>query len=73
MNEYFFRLGLSAYDVEQLFYRGQQSAIIIRSERGLRIQLQPKHLVPFITKDGIHGRFCLKTGQNNKFISLNRV
>lgn len=73
MNEYYFKLALSAAEVERGFYSSGYQHVRITSEQGTRIQLAIRHLVPFVTHQGINGRFCLRTDTAHKFISLEKI
>lgn len=68
--EHFFSINLSADDVEEAIYRRQLHHVIVSSEQGVRIKLPLQRLIPFVTKNGIQGRFCLRTGFDDRFISL---
>ncbi len=57
---------------EQLLrvYTGSARNLIVTTDRGIVLQLDAQHLTKFTTKEGVHGRFVLKTTSTNKFISL---
>lgn len=73
MHEYYLNLYMSASDVERNFYGSGLRDVVATSENGIRIQLAMRHLFPYITHDGIRGRFRLRTDANHKFISLKKV
>lgn len=73
MHEYYLNLYMSAVDVERNFYGSGLRDVVATAENGVRIQLAIRHLVPFITRDGIRGRFRLRTDINHKFISLEKI
>ena len=41
------------------YYQGQAGAVIVRAEDGRRVQLPASALRPFVTEQGIYGRFQL--------------
>lgn len=71
--EHYFSLSLSAAYIEEAIYRRQLHYLLVLSEQGVSIRLPLQRLIPLIAKDGIYGRFCLRTGADNRFISLSRV
>lgn len=73
MYEYFFSLSMPAYEVEQVFYESRLQHLIVTTENGMRVQLALRHLVRFISREGISGRFRLRTDLNHKFLSLDKV
>ena len=73
MNRYYLNIHLTALETEQLFYGSGIQTIIVTAENGLRVQLAIRHLVPFITREGISGRFLLRTDSQQAFISLERL
>jgi len=68
----YFRLSLPAERYLH-YYRGNARAVIVRSEDGRRIQLPAASLRPFVTAEGIIGRFQLTLDENNKLIDVRRV
>lgn len=73
MHEYYLNLYMSAVDVERNFYGSGLRDVVTTAENGMRIQLAIRHLVPFISHNGIRGRFRLRTDINHKFISLEKI
>ncbi len=55
------------------FYQGNASWVAITAEDGRKLKLPAKNLRPYLTHDGISGRFILKFDDNNKMISLTRL
>jgi hypothetical protein len=55
------------------YYRGNARAVIVRSEDGRRIQLPAANLRPFVTAEGIVGRFELTLDEHNKLIDIRRA
>jgi hypothetical protein len=72
-NAYYFALVFSASELEQKLYREGTEHIIVVTENHLRVQIPLRRLVPFITYDGIRGRFKLITDAQNRFVSLQKV
>ncbi|RTE87214.1 MULTISPECIES: DUF2835 family protein [Gammaproteobacteria] len=73
MHEYYFSIVMSALDVEHYYYGQGGNSVVITAENGLRLQLAIRHMVPFISRNGIRGRFKLCTDQNHKFVSLEKI
>ena len=55
------------------YYRGSAKNILVKAEDGRRIQFPANALQPFITADGIHGRFRLFFDKNHKFLKLELI
>ena len=55
------------------FYRGSMRQVIAKSTTGQKVQFPASLLQQHVGHDGIHGRFVLTVGANNKCISLERV
>lgn len=72
MQRHRFQLNLSA-ETFLHYYRGAASAVIVRAEDGRTIQLPAKHFRPFVTANGISGRFELVLDANGKLIELRRL
>ena len=67
-----FRLRISTEKLEQ-FYRGDARMVRALSDTGLRIAFQAKHLRPFVTMRGVHGRFVMELDEDNKMLSLRKL
>ncbi|MCP3867477.1 MAG: DUF2835 domain-containing protein [Gammaproteobacteria bacterium] len=67
-----FRVALPA-DRYLSYYQGFASNVIVRSEDGRRIQLPAARLRPFLTKEGIFGRFELILSDLNKLVDIRRL
>ena len=70
--EYEFEIHLSAEEYLQ-YYQGVVHAIQVQSKCGKRIQFAADKLRPFVMADGIHGRFKLQLGKNNKFLGIQKI
>ena len=68
----YFRISLPAERYLH-YYRGNARAVIVRSEDGRRVQLPAANLRPFVTAEGIEGRFELTLDENNKLIRIRRA
>jgi len=67
-----FSLAISADDYLR-FYQGKARNVSVRTDDGCRTEFPAEHLRPFVTHDGIHGRFELVFDEMNKFVELRRV
>ena len=67
-----FGLRISADEVLR-YYRGEARAVVVRADSGLRLQLPASALRPFVTADGVSGRFAMQYGADGKLISLRRL
>ena len=65
----FFAIDLS-YNQYLDYYQGLASNVQVRAFDGRLVRLPAVRLKPFLTHNGIHGRFVLTMDQNNKFVSL---
>ena len=70
--EYEFEIHLSAEEYLQ-YYQGVVNSVQVRSKCGKRIQFSADKIRPFVMSDGIHGRFKIQLGANNKFLGLKRI
>ncbi|MBF0255457.1 MAG: DUF2835 domain-containing protein [Gammaproteobacteria bacterium] len=67
-----FWTGISA-DEFLRYYQGEAVMASVVAEDGRRIQFPARHLRPFVTPEGIFGRFEMILDENNRFVSLKRV
>lgn len=72
MTSYEFHLRIPATQYLD-FYRGTMRQVIANSISGQKVQFPASLLQQYVGHDGIHGRFVLTVGDNNKCISLQRV
>lgn len=72
MREYQFELAISADDI-LAYYQGAAKTVVTEDITGLRIQIPAQSLRPFVTREGVHGRFCVRVDQNNKLLDIRRV
>jgi hypothetical protein len=55
------------------FYRGTMRQVIAKTITGQKVQFPASLLQQHVGYDGIHGRFVLTVGENNKCVSLDRA
>lgn len=69
-----FTFGLSlSRDEILLMYQGHARRLVVRSDQGLTLELGLDKIRPFVGQSGVHGRFLLKTGDDHRFIGLERI
>jgi len=54
-------------------YQGVASVVVVQADDGRRVQLPANSLRPFVSQQGIVGRFELELDQNNKLIKLKKL
>lgn len=67
-----FILSISSQDYLR-FYQGTGKTVVTTSVDGRQVQFPAARLRPFVSHNGVHGRFELKFDHNNKFVSLHRT
>lgn len=72
MNHYFFNLNINYLDCENL-YSPTINTCLVTDVTGKRIQMPVMNLRPFVTKNGIQGRFRLTVDENNKLKSFEKI
>lgn len=72
MRQYTFRLALSSEEI-MLMYQGHARRLVVRTEQGLTIELGLEKIRTFVTISGVYGYFRLKTQDDHRFISLERI
>ena len=55
------------------YYQGSAGAVQVHSECGKRLSFPARHLRPFMTHFGIHGRFQLTVSAEHRFIELKKL
>ncbi len=55
------------------WYAGAVRDVVARAEDGRRVQFPASALRPFVTHDGVHGRFRLRIDGAQRLISLERL
>ncbi|WP_029911511.1 DUF2835 family protein [Pelobacter seleniigenes] len=69
---FYFRLRLSQSQYLR-YYQGQTSSIQVTTECGKKLRFPASRLRPFLTKNGIEGRFVLTIGQDNRFVNMQQL
>ncbi len=72
MRQYLFSALLNA---EQClaYYSGEIKYVLVTTDDGVRIQLQFRHLLPFIDSLGLRGRFRLSVSEQGAFVRLEKI
>jgi hypothetical protein len=55
------------------YYRGAARAVIAVTDDGLRVQFPADALRPFVTTEGVHGRFALEFDERHRFKAIRRI
>ncbi len=55
------------------YYQGVASAVVATAEDGRTVRFPANLLQPFLTHQGISGRFVLSFDNNNKFKALKKI
>lgn len=69
---YYFRLQISQQQFLR-YYQGTATDIHVRSENGQTLRFPAKHMRPFVTANGISGRFCLTVTAQHRFVRISRA
>ena len=72
MATYHFTLSIPAEEYVR-YYQGQARQVVVETAEGLTLRFPAGNLVKFVTRNGIHGDFCLKCDETNKLIKLERL
>ncbi|OPX56668.1 Protein of unknown function [Oceanospirillum multiglobuliferum] len=72
MQEYVFSISVSAEEYMS-YYSGQVRNVIVHDTYGRRVQLPANVFRPFVTHNGIHGRFRVTVGDNHKLQGIERI
>lgn len=72
LNEYELSISATYAECERLYLTGNNT-VVVKATNGLSVQLPTKNLRPFVTPDGIHGRFKLIVNKQNKIQSLTKI
>lgn len=57
----------------QRMYSGQAKYVFCRSVDGRKVQFPANILRPFVTREGIRGRFIIHFSEDNRFQSIARL
>jgi len=69
---YTFSLAVPAHQMAR-YYHGSASDVQVRADTGQLLKFAARHLRPFLTPQGVNGRFELQTDENQRFLSLKKV
>ncbi len=72
MHRYEFRVHLSPQEFLRV-YQGAVSHLVVRATTGQRVQVPASRFRPFVTTDGVSGRFVLTCDDQHKCLDLQRV
>ena len=70
--QFYFRLQIDQQQILR-YYQGTASQVQVVSECGRRLQFPAMRLRPFLTQNGISGRFQLTIAANNRFVKLKKI
>jgi hypothetical protein len=72
VKQYTFRLALSSEEI-MLMYQGHARRLVVRTEQGLTLELGLEKIRAFVAINGVYGYFLLKTQDDHRFLSLERI
>ena len=72
MKEFYFSLSIPAEEY-LAYYEGVASDVITTNNEGKHIKFPAYVLRPYLTNQGIYGRFVLQCDEQNKFVSIKKV
>ncbi len=72
MHRYEFSVHLSPQEFLRV-YQGAVSHLVVRATTGQRVQVPASRFRPFVTTDGVSGRFVLTCDDQHKCLDLQRV
>lgn len=72
MKEYRFAIDLSEDEILR-YYAGDSVTIRVSATNGRHVRFPASALRPFVTPEGVHGAFFLRTDDDNKLIELKRI
>ncbi|MBL1277574.1 MAG: DUF2835 domain-containing protein [Ectothiorhodospiraceae bacterium] len=72
MPEYQFRLSISAQKYLS-FYEGVAQEVVVTLSNGQSLQFPAEILRPFVTREGVYGKFVLRVDAQNKLQGIDRV
>jgi len=55
------------------YYRGSASMVAVTAADGTRLRFPAACLRPFVTREGIHGRFLIRFDENNRLLGIERL
>ena len=72
MHTYYFSLSLN-YEECRVLYLPENHSVVVTEEKGKRIQIHSKNLRPFVSQNGLRGRFRLVINKDKKLVSLDKM
>ena len=72
MRQYQFNAVLTAEQCLQ-YYQGKVKYVVVTADDGTRVQLQFRHVQPFIDSLGLRGRFRLTVSEQGAFKQLEKI
>ena len=54
-------------------YQGRANRVLLHSRDGRKVSLPAHHLKPFLTHEGVHGRFELEFSSSGELLALRRL
>jgi len=55
------------------YYRGRASMVAVTADDGSRLRFPAASLRPFVTREGVHGRFLIRFDENLRLLELRRI
>ncbi len=55
------------------YYRGKAASVSVMAEDGRRLRFPAETLRPFVTREGISGRFVLRFDERNRLQGIDRI
>ncbi len=55
------------------YYRGAVRNVQVKAEEGVSVRFPAQILRPYLTHEGIVGRFVLRYGADNRFIAIEKI
>jgi len=55
------------------YYRGSAHSVVVQSEDGRTVRLPAGNLRPFVTSEGICGRFEISVDENSSLLEIRRL
>ncbi len=72
MSQIYFSLDMSP-ESYLAYYRGRARNVVVVAEDGRRIAFPADRLRPFVTREGVRGRFLLEFDEQNRFKEMRRA
>jgi hypothetical protein len=67
-----FFLSIDASELQK-YYRGEVLSVLATTQQGIKVQFPANLILPYVSHNGIHGRFILDYQPDGKAISLRRL